>query len=718
MPKFRKRKLHRKSTSASKRNKVSYLDETRNRKLENKDFNEDRTKADGMFETRSGRQTSRKSTVNYDEQSSNDDLSSNSDSTCDPVWEADDIKRNLRKGRGSIEVSSSEGEESAYEKSKNVKPRKRGPSVISMLPEKRTDIRSWNKLSESSDNSDEEVKNPQRSIRKVVNCVTHLHSLNFSNPQKTNSDNPKFFVSDGSSPEFRLNAAGKSNNEGNESVLNSDAEEEKRPRVCVGKRERNRRQMNSKSRVTRKQNDVKIKSRTSPVKKNSKRRAKFESSEESDWEEVGESKDIDSYNPVIPHDGVDIMLALPKELQKKAKHRRSNAELFRDYCRMVLRRIIKENHFNLHKTNLLCLLGYSFHITELSASPLIKALLMSVVPKNIQDITPKSFKLETIDKILAWFHGEFCISYANDVGTSESLFRSFFATRKGSPCMLVFVFAALMWHLGVECRIVFSYNPVPIKNFKYVDNPFRLGNFDMLRNESGTTSLENRHLVPFKGSKKVTTPKTKKKIKYSDVANLSVVPERRARVIFNGSSAESDDANKKTKSRGNKTDSSVRKSSRKKSVKQIVDCEDSDFEEVTFFKKSERRTLKRSTNEVKHGPVDEWLEIYLNSAKKWVCVDCINDLIDKEDRMEENCSGAVSYVLAFTKDRKLKDVTERYASGWLNTTPKIRVDWFCGPDWWEETLRPYMTKGNKVEAENKQLQEKALNLPLPKSIAE
>ena len=45
-------------------------------------------------------------------------------------------------------------------------------------------------------------------------------------------------------------------------------------------------------------------------------------------------------------------------------------------------------------------------------------------------------------------------------------------------------------------------------------------------------------------------------------------------------------------------------------------------------------------------------------------------------------------MLIFLSECSIKDVTCRYASGWLTTTPKLRVD----PDWLTETMNLHRTK--------------------------
>lgn len=78
----------------------------------------------------------------------------------------------------------------------------------------------------------------------------------------------------------------------------------------------------------------------------------------------------------------------------------------------------------------------------------------------------------------------------------------------------------------------------------------------------------------------------------------------------------------------------------------------------------------------------------------WVPVDCFSGLIVEPRQMEQSSRKPLHYVLAFDNGQFVKDVTVRYASDWLITTRKLRVN-SVDHDWWKETLNPYKTK-NKV----------------------
>ncbi|KAG1663188.1 DNA repair protein complementing XP-C cells [Nymphon striatum] len=470
------------------------------------------------------------------------------------------------------------------------------------------------------------------------------------------------------------------------------------------------------------------------------------SSDDNEWEEVDESKDIGSYNPIIPQDGIDIMLALPAELQKKSRTKKSYEELFRDYCNMLKRRIVKRNHLNLHKVNLLCLIGRSFYVTDVTFSLLTKGLVMSIIPKDIQKLSHK-FNLKNVNLILSWLHSQFQITDLNDSETLEEVFLSSFSTFKVPANVFVYFFAALVSYLGLECRIVFSYQPVPIKDYKKAPNPFLTKNLRCSVSSQScsktrdikNTVLSNSNIKNTSKLKKVEAlPKNQVKsnqlLASIEKSSRKVKTKCKKLDDVNGHSSDENTFNSsKTRKRSkrqedsdsknvNKKISKARKSTRKHH--QIKNVDDSSFDDSDF----EIPTSKSKSTQKKHQIqdklqnqklfVDEWVEIYIPVEKRWVCVDSVNNIVNEENVMEKNCSGSMSYVVAFDKNKKCKDVTARYASGWLNATPKLRLDWYCGPEWWEKTLQPYAMAGKKVKEEDKQLQKKSMEMPLPKSFSE
>lgn len=82
---------------------------------------------------------------------------------------------------------------------------------------------------------------------------------------------------------------------------------------------------------------------------------------------------------------------------------------------------------------------------------------------------------------------------------------------------------------------------------------------------------------------------------------------------------------------------------------------------------------------------DQWLEVFLESEDKWVCVDCVHGNVGQPQLCFAHATKPLFYVVGFDNDGSVRDVTQRYDPVWMTSTRKSRVD----PEWWEETLQPY-----------------------------
>ncbi|XP_029457237.1 LOW QUALITY PROTEIN: DNA repair protein complementing XP-C cells [Rhinatrema bivittatum] len=127
----------------------------------------------------------------------------------------------------------------------------------------------------------------------------------------------------------------------------------------------------------------------------------------------------------------------------------------------------------------------------------------------------------------------------------------------------------------------------------------------------------------------------------------------------------------------------------------------SDEEEVGFV------TISEGT--------DQWLEVFLEREKKWVCIDCIHGVVDQPQQCYKLATKPVTYIVGIDNDGCTKDITQRYDTAWMTSTRKRRVD----PEWWRETLEPYRSPFTEQEKkEDLELQAKLLDQPLPTSITE
>ncbi|XP_063952746.1 DNA repair protein complementing XP-C cells homolog [Lytechinus pictus] len=137
-------------------------------------------------------------------------------------------------------------------------------------------------------------------------------------------------------------------------------------------------------------------------------------------------------------------------------------------------------------------------------------------------------------------------------------------------------------------------------------------------------------------------------------------------------------------------------------------------------KKVSRRVLSSDSDEsillvdILDPGSDIWLEVYLSSEKRWICVDCVRALINKPEMCEKKATEPITYVIGVENDGCVKDITRRYASKWMTETHKLRpVD-----EWWEETLTPYQSYKDRDRKEDLDVQNNLTSKPLPTSVAE
>lgn len=95
----------------------------------------------------------------------------------------------------------------------------------------------------------------------------------------------------------------------------------------------------------------------------------------------------------------------------------------------------------------------------------------------------------------------------------------------------------------------------------------------------------------------------------------------------------------------------------------------------------------------KGGGVDEWLEVYLERAGRWVCLAVQQTGVGQYQQCTREATQPMSYVLAVDGNGYLKDLSARYDPTWLTSTRKRRVE----PEWWEETLSGFRCPASQRE---------------------
>lgn len=68
-----------------------------------------------------------------------------------------------------------------------------------------------------------------------------------------------------------------------------------------------------------------------------------------------------------------------------------------------------------------------------------------------------------------------------------------------------------------------------------------------------------------------------------------------------------------------------------------------------------------------------WIEIYSSFDEKWIPVDCIQGLVDERNRLENKLKSHC-FVIAIDADGCINDLTEKYATDYLEKSFKLRKD--------------------------------------------
>uniref|UniRef100_UPI003AADE6EE DNA repair protein complementing XP-C cells n=1 Tax=Centroberyx gerrardi TaxID=166262 RepID=UPI003AADE6EE len=182
----------------------------------------------------------------------------------------------------------------------------------------------------------------------------------------------------------------------------------------------------------------------------------------------------------------------------------------------------------------------------------------------------------------------------------------------------------------------------------------------------------------------------------------------------------------KSKARTNNNNNAApkrRSSGGKKKVKD-EDEEDEDWDEGEEDDEEEEgggggggtsKGTKRRSGKKREGPgADEWLEVYLEKSSSWVCVD-VERGVGLPQLCSQHATAPVTYVVSLDGEGRLKDLGRKYDPTWMTSSRKRRVE----DEWWEQTLEPFLGPEDERDMkEDKELEAKLLDRPLPTSVAE
>lgn len=126
-------------------------------------------------------------------------------------------------------------------------------------------------------------------------------------------------------------------------------------------------------------------------------------------------------------------------------------------------------------------------------------------------------------------------------------------------------------------------------------------------------------------------------------------------------------------------------------------------EQLSGEEEEEEKVVKRRRSTRKEGKgADEWLEVYLESTGRWVCVD-VDQGVGQPLLCTDQATQPVTYVVGVDDEGYLKDLSSRYDPTWLTSSRRRRID----SEWWEETMELY--KSPDAERGKKEDQEVRVN---------
>ncbi|XP_076598107.1 DNA repair protein complementing XP-C cells [Chaetodon auriga] len=501
--------------------------------------------------------------------------------------------------------------------------------------------------------------------------------------------------------------------------------------------------------------------------------------DEDDWEEVeeltGPLGSGEPPEPVLPSQPVEIEIETP-EVRRKQKRQ----AMFETYLRRMMNRYKKDQLIDTHKVHLMCLIANGMFRNRLCSEPDLLAVTLSLLPPHYGMVTKQRIDQNHLSGLLKWFRATFTLNpslpYEERPDPRALLERRLASLSARNHQEMTHLFLLVLRSLQLFCRLVLSLQPIPLKlpSAKGKGAKTSAGAPRKSNTGQGTakTSCPEPKVSPGtkrpagggnakgdRGGKKAKRkeikerdeeeeekavmsggqrPKNSKrrsiasKVSYKEESNSENEEEELSddeEFQANSEEASADSGSeaefikeKKGKGKRKVTNSKNtaapkrRSGGGKKQVKEEEEEEEEWKEEDAEGEGTTRRNgTKSGSGKKKEGPgADEWLEVYLDKTSSWVCVD-VEHGVGMPHLCSRNATAPVTYVVSVDGDGFLKDLGRKYDPTWMTTSRKRRV----GEEWWEETLQPFLGPEDERDIkEDKELQNKLLNKPLPISVAE
>uniref|UniRef100_A0A8C5EGE4 Xeroderma pigmentosum, complementation group C n=1 Tax=Gouania willdenowi TaxID=441366 RepID=A0A8C5EGE4_GOUWI len=443
--------------------------------------------------------------------------------------------------------------------------------------------------------------------------------------------------------------------------------------------------------------------------------------------------------------------AEPRPLKQKKK-----AE-FETYLRRMMMRFKKDLHTDTHKVHLMCLIASGMFRNKLCSEPDLLAVTLSLIPAHFSSVSKERMDQHYLSGLLKWFRSTFTL---NPSLPSEErpdpralLERRLSSLSARDHQEMTHLFLLVLRSLQLFCRLVLSLQPIPLKQAatkvkqetsttnspgtKVSPGTKRPAGGGKVKAERGGKRVRRKEIKEEDEDEEDNKPAAKgrpkpknlkrrsvaSKISYKEESNSEEEEcERLSDEEFEAvSDVDSEDSEGGATSRAgrskNKTSAATKRKSGggKKTVKEEEEWKEVRVEEEEEEMTSSGTKIRRSGGKKREGPgSDEWLEVYLQKSSSWVCVD-VDHGVGMPHLCSQNATAPLTYVVSVDQEGFVKDLGRKYDPTWMTTSRKRRVD----ESWWEETLQPLLgPEDEKDVKEEKELQNKLLNKPLPISITE
>ncbi|XP_055022336.1 DNA repair protein complementing XP-C cells [Boleophthalmus pectinirostris] len=483
---------------------------------------------------------------------------------------------------------------------------------------------------------------------------------------------------------------------------------------------------------------------------------------EDDWEEVEELEEpLGPVDPSAPTHSIPESVEIEIETPEARKRKKQQAE-WEAYLRRMVNRYKKDLLIDTHKVHLLCLVANAQHRNSLCSDPDLLAITLSLLPAHFGNVSKERIDQNYLSGLHKWFKATFTLNpslSSEDCPSPRSLLERRLASLSAKNHQeMTHLFLLVLRSLQLFCRLVLSLQPVP---FKPPSTAKAKGSKSQSKTNSQQNSVESSPTEPqvSPGSKRPSAgekkerggKKAKKKLVKSEEEEEEEEEEEKKRVkpgqrpknskrrsvaskvsykeesesdggtdgseeefrAVSEEDSEEEEEEKKTKKKSpkdkkpskNKTPAPKRRSGGKKQDKE--QNHDEDDEEASVNEPKKRRQ--------KDSPgADEWIEVYLDKPQCWVCVE-VDVGVAPPQVISQNATQPLTYVISVNGDGFLKDLGSKYDPTWMTSSRKRRVD----DEWWEESLEPFLgPEDERGQQEDKELQSKLRNKPLPVSITE